>query len=254
MSSTPDADSSSQIRPSSERDGIRTGSPEPPSTRPAEGQSTSSPEPVDPGLTGTQADRPVGRRRRNRRDQSARPGHDQPRPTEAVAGDRPASVGATPPAKRSDNQDWPATTPRRPEPSRPPVREAPQEQRRRRTEGTRSPSQGNGRGLSGSPRNPNHYGEIPIRPDNTTFDATHDRLVCIARHHVIPEDFPVHYRRMTASSRLEVVATSGSDLLLCDHSHIGPHIWPDQSVVGDRPEADLQADSGERIQADSGAV
>lgn len=138
-----------------------------------------------------------------------------PRSTQEIAkGPKASPAHRAGPAVTGDSGASPATWPRR-------------------TEGTRPPDQGNGRGLSDSPRNPNHYGEIPIRPDNRTFDALHDRLVCIARSHVIPEDFPVHYRRATASSRLGVVARSESDLLLCDFSHGGPHIWPDQTVVND---------------------
>ena len=105
------------------------------------------------------------------------------------------------------------------------------ESRPRRTAGTRPPDQGNGRGLSGSPRNPNAQGEVPIRPDNRTFDDRHDRQVCIARSHIIPEEFPVGFRRLTAARRLMVVATTGSELLYCDLAHTGPHVWPDQTVV-----------------------
>lgn len=103
--------------------------------------------------------------------------------------------------------------------------------RPRRTNGTRPPEPGNGRGLSGSPRNPNAYGEVPIRPDNGTFDDRYDRQVCIARSHIIPEEFPVLFRRMTAARRLSVVTTTGAEVLYCDLGHTGPHIWPDQTVV-----------------------
>ena len=105
------------------------------------------------------------------------------------------------------------------------------ESRPRRTPGTRPPDPGNGRGLSGSQRQPNAHGEVPIRPDNRTFDDQYDRQVCIARSHIIPEEFPVLFRRMTAARRLTVVAATGTELLYCDLAHTGPHVWPDQTVV-----------------------
>ena len=92
-----------------------------------------------------------------------------------------------------------------------------------------------GRGLSGSPRTTNQHGEVPIRPDNRTFDAAWDREVCIARSHIVPEDFPVQYRRMTAARRLSIVATDGNHQLYCDLAHTGPHVWPDQTIVEDAP-------------------
>ena len=88
-----------------------------------------------------------------------------------------------------------------------------------------------GRGLSGSPRRPNQHGEIPIRPDNRTFDGSHDRLVCVARSHLIPEGFPVQHRRLTAARRLSVVGRTETALLYCDLAHTGPHLWPEESVT-----------------------
>ena len=254
MSSTPDTYASGNNGPGSRHDGVQPGSPDSVGDRPVDTRTGSSPESTTSGSNETPMTRPVARRRRNRRDPAERSDHARPPASELAADERPVAIEAARSEERPGNRDRPATTPRRPDPARPTTREAGPEPRRRRTEGTRPPSQGNGRGLSGSPRNPNHYGEIPIRPDNSTFDVTHDRLVCIARNHVIPEDFPVQYRRMTASSRLEVVAMSGSDLLLCDHSHGGPHIWPDQTVVGDQPATDHQAASGEPIDSDSGTA
>ena len=197
-----------------------------------------------------------GRRRRNR------PGSDRSSPS-------PGSTESPDPGSGSNDRDGVQTrarvtaaaadravqkrTPagmRRAEPARPAERLTNPAPRPRRTEGTRPPDQGNGRGLSSSPRNPNAFGEIPIRPDNRTFDGQHDRLVCIARSHVIPEDFPVHYRPATASARFSVVVTSGSDLLLCDLSHSGPHVWPDQTVVLDdaEPGADDRPDQNGSIE------
>jgi hypothetical protein len=90
-----------------------------------------------------------------------------------------------------------------------------------------------GRGLSGSPRTTNQHGEVPIRPDNRTFDASHDRLVCVARSLIVPEGFPVQYRQMTAARRLAIVAEDGPNLLYCDLAHAGPHLWPDQTAATD---------------------
>lgn len=101
----------------------------------------------------------------------------------------------------------------------------------RGTMGTLPTDAGAGRGLSGSPRTTNHHGEVPIRPDNRTFDGTHDRMVCVARSHIVPEDFPVQHRRMTAAGRLSVVARDGTNLLYCDLAHTGPHVWPDLTEV-----------------------
>ncbi len=187
------------------------------------------------------------RRRRNRRSAEQPQGRVDPQPERLSQNQaaspkpepksQPAATGNPSPPVKSSSRDQPTMARNRSDPPRESTREAGPELRRRRTEGTRPPDQGNGRGLSGSPRNPNHYGEIPIRPDNSTFDATSDRLVCIARSHIIPEDFPVQYRRMTASSQMKIVATSGLDLLLCDHSHGGPHVWPDQTVVAADPDS-----------------
>lgn len=250
MSPTPDADANSQKGPASGHDADGTTSPDPASINRSESQSSASSRPANSSPAETPSARQTGRRRRNRRDQPEHSRHDRPRANELTTGDGPTKADAAQPVERPVNRDRPATTPRRTEPVPTPPGESSPDPRRRRTEGTRPPSQGNGRGLSGSPRNPNHFGEIPIRPDNSTFDATHDRLVCIARSGVIPEDFPVQYRRMTASSRLEIVATSGSDLLLCDHSHSGPHIWPDQTEVAagpGGPHGDQERDVPERI-------
>lgn len=183
------------------------------------------------------------RRRRNRRgnDQSP-PSPGLAAPDRGIRSDDPERVQpharATPAAADRPGQERTPAGKRRADPARPAERRTNPTPRPRRTEGTRPPDPGNGRGLSSSPRNPNAFGEIPIRPDNRTFDGQHDRLVCIARSHVIPEDFPVHYRPATASARLGVVATSSSDLLLCDLSHGGPHVWPDQTVVPDGAEPD----------------
>ena len=184
------------------------------------------------------------RRRRNRRGNDQLPpssgSTDSPDP--GTRSNDPARIQpdarATPAAAGRPVQERTPAGTRRAETVRPVERRTNPAPRPRRTEGTRPPDQGNGRGLSSSPRNPNAFGEIPIRPDNRTFDGLHDRLVCIARSHVIPEDFPVHFRPATASARLGVVVTSGSDLLLCDLSHSGPHVWPDQTVVPDGVEPD----------------
>ena len=235
MSSTPEANPRGLTESPSGRDRLRTTPPNPPDDRRAGTGSVDSPKAGSVGQFETEFGRPAaGRRRRGRRGQDRPEGSGQaPSRPMNPAGESSDTHQATIPAERAGNPGRPAIDPGRPEPMPPRTQVASVETRQRRTEGTRPPNPGNGRGLSGSPRNPNHFGEIPIRPDNSTFDATHDRLVCIARSHIIPEDFPVHYRRMTASSRLGVVATSGSDLLLCDRSHSGPHIWPDQTVVNE---------------------
>lgn len=234
MSSAPDADDSGQSRSVSDRNRHRTTPPDPSDARKGKAGTVAPAEAASVGRSGAESARPVSRRRRGRRgqDQAEHSGQARPR-TIDLAGETLDVPGATSLPERAGNPDRPGIVPGRSEPVRPRTQESGPEARRR-TEGTRPPSQGNGRGLSGSPRNPNHYGEIPIRPDNSVFDATYDRLVCIARSHVIPDEFPVQYRRLTASSRLEVVASLGSDLLLCDQSHAGPHVWPDQTVVVER--------------------
>lgn len=230
----------------------RTSPDEAPKARQVEGQVGNSRSTHRSGKPDNSSLRPSGRHRRNRRDanrsQPDQVNQDQSSSVEPAEVDLNSggSAGARPPAGPGTS-GRPLISPKRPGPIRQNARGADPELRRHRTEGTRPPDQGNGRGLSGSPRNPNHYGEIPIRPDNSTFDPTHDRLVCIARNRVIPEDFPVQYRRMTASSRLNIVATSGPDLLLCDLSHNGPHVWPDQTVVHDLPPAEPTSDRDDRM-------
>jgi len=210
----------------------------------ADGMSTTDHGPRITDLPKSTSQPPASRKRRNRRgtergQQIGNPsgGDMEPAQPGESAGDRLDTRPAAPAAAQPAREHMPAT-PRRAEPGKGGERGTNPASRPRRTEGTRPPDQGNGRGLAGSPRNPNAFGEIPIRPDNRTFDGLHDRLVCIARSHVIPEDFPVHYRPATASARLGVVASSGYDLLLCDLSHGGPHVWPDQTVVPVGPEPD----------------
>ncbi len=179
--------------------------------------------------TDAAADQP--RRRRSRRGNIIEP-NSPPRQEHAPSAAPPVS-SAAPDHDRSRRRSHEPEHPRRrqPEPESP-RRRPPEPEATRPRQTPPPPVTPNGRGLGGSPRHPNQYGEVPIRPDNRVFADDLDRHVCVARHHLIPEGFPVTHRPVTAAGRMHVVAEADGALLYCDGAHTGRCEWPSHAAPG----------------------
>lgn len=62
-----------------------------------------------------------------------------------------------------------------------------------------------------------------------------ERMYCAGAEHALPEIFPVASHAGAATIPATVVARRPDGLLLCTFSHDGPHLWPDGELVDDGP-------------------
>jgi hypothetical protein len=71
-----------------------------------------------------------------------------------------------------------------------------------------------------------------------------ERAICVSVSTSPPRCSPVQHRTGLAVRRLVTVDRIDSALLLCDDSHVGPHVWPNGDVVGGwrLPDAPSQPD------------
>lgn len=69
-----------------------------------------------------------------------------------------------------------------------------------------------------------------------------ERVLCVSVIHALPTGFPPEQHGNLATIPRSVVARRPDALLLCNHAHCGPHIWPDGEIV-DEPEADQTLDA-----------
>lgn len=64
------------------------------------------------------------------------------------------------------------------------------------------------------------------RKEPYRFDDHMEHVICLLVTHHLPQAFPVISRTELATMPPVEVARTGSSILLCDHQHEGPHLWP----------------------------